>query len=75
LELVSELCLPENDTPKGQRVMEHADLQRVRSGSAEAFAFATLLVVIATLVRWTLGFLTEGVLHFAAYYPPRALSP
>jgi two-component sensor histidine kinase len=49
--------------------MEYADLQRVRSGSVEAFAFATLLVVVATLVRWTLGFLAEDVFVFAAYYP------
>ena len=50
--------------------MADADwLQRVRSGSAGAFACATFLVVIATLVRWTIGFLGEDVFVFAAYYP------
>jgi hypothetical protein len=47
--------------------MEYADwLRRVRSGSAETFAFATFLVVVATLARWGLGFLAEDVLDFAA---------
>ena len=32
-------------------------------------AFATFLVVVATLVRWTFGFLGEDVSDFAAYYP------
>ena len=50
--------------------MAYADrLQRVRSGSAEAFAFATCLVVVASLVRWTIGFLGGDVFVFAAYYP------
>ena len=50
--------------------MASADwLQRVRSGSAEAFAFATFLVVVASLVRWTIGFLGGDVFVFAAYYP------
>ena len=44
-------------------------LQRVRPGSAQSFAFATFLVVVATLVRWTLGFLGQDVFIFAAYYP------
>ena len=44
-------------------------LRRLRSGSAEALAFATFLVVVATLVRWTLGLLGEDVSDFAAYYP------
>ncbi len=38
-------------------------------GSAEAYAFATFLVVIASLVRWGLGLVTDGVLPFATYYP------
>ena len=54
----------------GERVMEYADwLRRVRSGSTEAFAFATFLVVVATLVRWGLGFLGDDVFVFAGYYP------
>ena len=47
--------------------MEYAGwLQRVRSGSAEAFAFATFLVVVASLIDWGLG---EDVFVFTAYYP------
>ncbi len=50
--------------------MEYANwLQRVRSGSAEAFAFAAFLVVVATLVRWGLGSLGKDVFVFAGYYP------
>ena len=50
--------------------MEYANwLQRVRSGSAEAFAFAAFLVVVATLVRWGLGILGKDVFVFAGYYP------
>src|SRR5579863_8238585 len=44
-------------------------LQRVRSESPEEFALATFLVVIATVVRWVLGFLGADVFIFAAYYP------
>ena len=42
---------------------------RVRPGSAEAYAFATMCVVIASLARWGLGLLSEGILVFALYYP------
>lgn len=42
---------------------------RVRPGSAEAYAFATMCVVIASLARWGLGLLSEGILVFATYYP------
>lgn len=38
-------------------------------GSAGAYAFATVLVVVASLARWGLGFLGADVFVFAAYYP------
>jgi two-component sensor histidine kinase len=41
----------------------------VRPGSAEAYAFATMCVVTASLARWGLGLLSEGILVFATYYP------
>jgi K+-sensing histidine kinase KdpD len=37
-------------------------------GSAQAFALATFLVVIASLMRWGIGLITE-VQGFATYYP------
>lgn len=43
--------------------------QRPSPGSAEAYAFATLLVAMASLLRWALGFLVEDTFVFAAYYP------
>lgn len=42
---------------------------RVRPGSAESYAFATICVVIASLARWGLGQLSEGILVFPTYYP------
>jgi two-component sensor histidine kinase len=43
--------------------------QRFSPGSAGAYAFATFLVTIASIVRWGLGFLVEDTFVFAAYYP------
>lgn len=43
--------------------------QRFSRGSAESYAFATFLVIIASLVRWGLSFLVEDTFVFAAYYP------
>ena len=43
--------------------------QRLSPGSAEAYAFATILVVIGSLLRWGLGFLGDDIFVFAAYYP------
>jgi two-component sensor histidine kinase len=37
--------------------------------SAEAYLAATVLVAIASIVRWGLGFVGEDVFVFAAYYP------
>ena len=42
---------------------------RLSPGSAEAYAFATILVVIGSLIRWGLGFLGDDIFVFAAYYP------
>jgi K+-sensing histidine kinase KdpD len=38
-------------------------------GSAQAFALATFLVVIASLMRWGIGLITDEVQGFATYYP------
>ena len=38
-------------------------------GSAEAYAAATLLVVLASLLRWGLEFLTEDLQAFTTFYP------
>jgi hypothetical protein len=43
--------------------------QRVSPDSAGAYVFATFLVTLASLVRWGLGFLSDDVFVFAAYYP------
>ena len=42
---------------------------RVRPGSAEAYALATFLVMISSLMRWGMGLLTADVQGFATYYP------
>jgi two-component sensor histidine kinase len=42
---------------------------RIQPGSADAYAFATFLVVIASLVRWGLGLVAEDVQAFPTYYP------
>lgn len=38
-------------------------------GSAQAFALAAFLVVIASLMRWGIGLITDDVQGFATYYP------
>ena len=38
-------------------------------GSAEAYALAAILVVIASLLRWVLGFLTPELQAFTTFYP------
>ena len=42
---------------------------RVRPGSAEAYTFATICVVVASLARWGLGLLSDGILIFPTFYP------
>ena len=46
-----------------------ANWRRVSPGSAKAYVFATFCVVIASLARWGLGLLSEGILVFPTYYP------
>jgi two-component sensor histidine kinase len=41
----------------------------VSPGSVEAYQVATVLVAIAALVRWGLGFLGETLLPFTTFYP------
>ena len=44
----------------------------ISPGSPEAYVFATLCIVIASLVRWGLGILSEPILHlpdFSTFYP------
>ncbi len=47
----------------------HRVYWRLSPGSAGTYAFAIFLVIIASLVRWGLGFLVEDTFVFAAYYP------
>ncbi len=42
---------------------------RISPGSTEAYFFAALLVVIASLARWGLGFLTDQLQAFTTFYP------
>ena len=44
-------------------------LRRPSPGSPEAYVFATLCVVIASLVRWGLGLLSEPILPLPTFYP------
>lgn len=43
--------------------------ERPSPGSAEAYAFATFLIVIAGLIRWGLSFISQDIFLFAAFYP------
>lgn len=43
--------------------------RRPLPGSAEAYALALLLVVLATLARWALGFFTQDLQAFTTFYP------
>jgi two-component sensor histidine kinase len=42
---------------------------RILPGSAEAYALATLFVVVAGLLRWGLGLFTDDVQAFTTFYP------
>src|SRR5689334_11474000 len=42
---------------------------RVSPGSVEAYLAATVFVVVASLIRWGLGFFGETLLPFTTYYP------
>ena len=41
----------------------------VPAGSAEAYAFATFCVAVATVVRWAAGEWFEGIVPFATFFP------
>jgi two-component sensor histidine kinase len=41
----------------------------VSAGSAEAYAFATLCVAVAAVVRWVAGLWFESVVPFATFFP------
>jgi K+-sensing histidine kinase KdpD len=41
----------------------------VPAGSAEAYAFATLCVAVAAVVRWVAGLWFEGIVPFATFFP------
>ena len=41
----------------------------ISPGSPEAYVFATLCVVIASLLRWGLGLLSENILPLPTFYP------
>ena len=43
--------------------------QRLSPGSAEAYALATVFVVVASLVRWGFSFISSDIFIFAAFYP------
>lgn len=43
--------------------------QRISPGSAEAYAFATFLVVVASFIRWGVAFISSDIFIFAAFYP------
>jgi two-component sensor histidine kinase len=47
----------------------HVNWQRLSPGSAEAYAFATFLVVVASLIRWGLGLVADDTQAFTTYYP------
>ena len=41
----------------------------IAAGSAEAYAFATLCVAVAALVRWAIGLFVADVVPFATFFP------
>ena len=41
----------------------------ISPGSAEAYAFATILVLVASLLRWALGLVTGELQAFTTFYP------
>lgn len=43
--------------------------RRVRAGSSEAYVFATLCVVVASLLRWALVWIPDPISAFPTYYP------
>ena len=43
--------------------------RRASAGSSETYVFATLCVVIASLLRWALGWVPDPISAFPTYYP------
>ncbi len=43
--------------------------RRIQPGSSKAYVFATLCVVIASLLRWALGWIPDPISAFPTYYP------
>ena len=43
--------------------------RRFSPDSADAYVFATILVVVASLVRWGFGLISQDIFVFAAFYP------
>ena len=43
--------------------------QRIQPASSEAYVFATLCVVVASLLRWALGWIPDPISAFPTYYP------
>ena len=43
--------------------------EHVPPGSVEAYAFATVCVVLASVLRWGLGLLSPDILPFSTFYP------
>ena len=41
----------------------------VPAGSAQAYAFATICVAVAAVVRWAMGIWFEGVIPFVTFFP------
>jgi K+-sensing histidine kinase KdpD len=41
----------------------------IPAGSAEAYAFATLCIAVAAVVRWIVGLWFEGIVPFATFFP------
>jgi two-component sensor histidine kinase len=58
-----------NRSVRGSGKSYRVNWPSVRPGSAEAYVFATLCVVIASLLRWGLGLLSENILTFPTFYP------
>ena len=54
---------------RGSANGRRANGPRLLPGSTAAYAVATLLVVLAAILRWALGFLTEDLQAFTTFYP------
>lgn len=55
--------------------MRNSMQERVLPGSTEAYAFATICVVLASVLRWGLGLIAQDILPLSTYYPAVLLRP